>query len=167
MDTARQQDGDRIPRETKRKKERDTNRVGRWRVREEEIEREIPRGRGQRMGGEKSGGGPGARVAGEGRGFESGAAFREARSALSSREPGERERTCVSGREKRVVLVCVLFLGVLTLACPSFPPKKAGGTKRRKSRKSPIDTLYPSPSPSSFSSPPPHPCLFVLCCSSP
>lgn len=40
----------------------------------------------------KSGGGPGARVAGEGRGFESGAALREARSALSSREPGERER---------------------------------------------------------------------------
>lgn len=45
----------------------------------------------------RSADGGGARVAGEGRGSESGAAFGEARSALSSREPGERERTvCVS-----------------------------------------------------------------------
>lgn len=67
--------------------------MGSWRMREGEN---SERGRG-------SGGGPGARVAGEDRGFESGVAFRGARSALSSREPGERKRTCISVREKRVV----------------------------------------------------------------
>lgn len=95
----------------------------------------------------KSGGGPGARVAGEGRGFESGAAFREARSALSSREPGERERTCVSSREKRVILACPLPRCSHS-RIPLVPAKNARD-KRRKSWKSPIDTLYPSPSPSS------------------
>ena len=39
--------------------------------------------------------------AGEDRGFESGVAFRGARSALSSREPGERETTCVPARRKK------------------------------------------------------------------
>lgn len=107
MDTVRQQEGDRIPRETKRKKEggyKQSEKVPSTRGRSKEKYQE-----GEDRGWEgKSGGGPGARVAGEGRGFESGAAFRGARSALSSREPGERERTCVSGRGKRVVLACPL-----------------------------------------------------------
>lgn len=69
---------------------------------ERKLEREIPREKGQRARGRSSGSSE-ARVTGEGRGFESGVAFRGARSALSSREPGERERTCVPARRKRVV----------------------------------------------------------------
>lgn len=115
----------------------------RWRVRKEDRERNTKRERTEDGRG-RSGGGPGARVAGEGRGFESGAAFREARSALSSREPGERERTCVLNREKRVVLVCPLPR-CFHSRVPFVPAKKVRSTKRRKLRKSPIDILYPFP----------------------
>lgn len=84
----------------KREKRRDTK----WEAgeserksREKYRERKDGRARGRSSGSSE------ARVAGEGRGFESGVAFRGARSALSSREPGERERTCVPARRKRVV----------------------------------------------------------------
>lgn len=104
-----------------RKRETDTE----WEAGEGErkFEREIPREKGQRMRGRSSGSSE-ARVAGEGRGFESGVAFRGARSALSSREPGERERTCVPARKKRVVFSHPLADSYPRGPHRSFPPKE-------------------------------------------
>lgn len=83
----------------KRKREADTEWEAGKGERKLERNTEREREKGQRARGRSSGSSE-ARVAGEGRGFESGVAFRGARSALSSREPGERERTCVPAREE-------------------------------------------------------------------
>lgn len=109
---------------------------------ERNTEREKGRARGRSSGSSE------ARVAGEGRGFESGVAFRGARSALSSREPGERERTCVPARRKRVIFSHPRLL-------PSwysrhlFPPKEKIATKSRKTPavSIPFTCFFPSASP--------------------